>query len=96
VDRLWPRGLSRSDAQITAWCKDLAPSDELRRWYDHDPNRFDEFAASYRAELSKTKDAIERLRNTLDLRRRITLLTATRDLDHSHVTVLAGYLKDRL
>lgn len=96
VDRLWPRGVSKDEAHLTAWFKDLAPSDELRRWYDHDPKRFDEFAASYRAELDEASDAIERLHNTIDLRRRITLLTATRDLYHSHVTVLAGYLKDRL
>jgi len=96
VDRLWPRGISKDEAHLTAWFKDLAPSDELRRWYDHDPKRFDEFAASYRAELDEAHDAIERLRDTVDLRRRITLLTATRDLDHSHVIVLAGYLKDRL
>lgn len=96
VDRLWPRGISKDEAHLTAWFKDLAPSDELRRWYDHDPKRFDEFAASYRTELDEASDAIERLRSRIDLRRRITLLTATRDLDHSHVTVLAGYLKDRL
>jgi len=96
VDRLWPRGVSKDEAHLTAWFKELAPGDELRRWYDHDPKRFDEFAASYRAELDKASDAIERLRHTVDLRRRITLLTATRDLDHSHATVLAGYLNNRL
>jgi len=96
VDRLWPRGVSNDDAHLTAWFKDLAPSDELRRWYDHDPKRFERFAASYRAELDDSRDAIERLRDSLDLRRRVTLLTATRDLEHSHATVLAGYLKDRL
>jgi len=96
VDRLWPRGIAKDDAQLTAWCKDLAPSDALRRWYDHEPQRFDEFAASYRAELDEADEAIERLRQTVDLRRRITLLTATRDLPLSHARVLQDYLEQHL
>jgi len=96
VDRLWPRGVSKDESHLTAWFKDLAPSDELRRWYDHDPKRFNEFAALYRAELDEASDAIDRLRNTTDLRRRITLLTATRDTAASHAAVLCDYLQKHL
>jgi len=96
VDRLWPRGVSKEDARLTLWCKDLAPSDELRRWYDHDPQRFEAFAEAYRAELDEAGEAIARLRETVDLRRRVTLLTATRDLAHSHAKVLRDYLEAHL
>lgn len=96
VDRLWPRGVSKDKSHLTAWFKRLAPSDDLKRWYSHEPERVDEFAAAYRAELDQANDAIERLREAVDLRRRITLLTATRDLVHSHATLVAGYLKNRL
>lgn len=96
IDRLWPRGVSKEDAQVDLWCKELAPSDELRRWYDHDPERFDRFAGKYREELKDASDAIERLRESIDLRRRVTLLTATKDLEHGHAGVLRAHLADRL
>jgi len=96
VDRLWPRGLTKQDARIDLWCKELAPSDALRRWYDHDPERFDQFADKYRDELAGASEAIERLRASMDLRRRITLLTATKDLRHGHAGVLRSHLEDRL
>ena len=93
VDRLWPRGLSRDRAALDDWLRDVAPSDGLRRWYGHDPARFAEFAERYRAELADAvhAEALERLRG---YRRdgRVTLLTATRDLDLSHAAVLATLL----
>lgn len=96
IDRLWPRGVSKEAARVDLWCKELAPSDELRRWYDHDPDRFDRFADKYREELEGASDAIERLRESVDLRRRVTLLTATKGLQHSHAGVLREHLADRL
>jgi len=96
VDRLWPRGLLKDDARIDLWRKDLAPSDELRRWYNHDPERFDRFAERYRDELESVPEAIRWLRETVDLRRRLTLLTATKDLEHGHAKVLRSHLEDRL
>lgn len=93
IDRLWPRGLAKQDAQVDLWRRDLAPSDALRRWYDHQPDRFATFAAKYRAELKEASEAIEQLRESIDLRRRITLLTATRDLEHSHAAVLQLHLE---
>jgi uncharacterized protein YeaO (DUF488 family) len=61
VDRLWPRGLSKSDAAIDRWLKDLAPSSELRRWFGHDPGRWDEFRRRYEAELAQRSDLLDEL-----------------------------------
>jgi uncharacterized protein YeaO (DUF488 family) len=96
VDRLWPRGLRKEDAHLAAWLREVAPSTELRRWYGHRPERFDEFAERYRAEL-RVGDAADALR---DLARRagrgtVTLLTATRDVEHSGAAVLAGAVRRR-
>ncbi|MEU1020026.1 DUF488 family protein [Streptomyces sp. NPDC005900] len=94
VDRLWPRGISKERAALTAWDKDLAPSTELRRWYGHDPARFEEFAERYRQELADDERAAElaRLRG-LARTGRLTLLTATKDLPHGHVRVLVEALR---
>lgn len=96
VDRMWPRGLSKERADLDEWAKDAAPSSTLRTWYGHDPDRFAEFAARYRAELDDEAhaDAVERLR-TLARQRPVTLLTATADLHLSHAGVLADVLGRR-
>ena len=90
VDRLWPRGLKKEDAAIDHWCRDVAPSTDLRKWYGHDPDRFPEFAARYRAELDEPERAVAvgALRR-LARRKPVTLLTATKGLDGSHAAVLA-------
>ncbi|MGO9382270.1 MAG: DUF488 domain-containing protein [Mycobacterium sp.] len=93
VDRIWPRGFRRDDPRVGIWCKDVAPSKELREWYHHQPERFDEFAARYKEEL-RDSAALEELRK-LTKRGVVTLVTATRDLDGSHVAVLAKLLKSR-
>jgi uncharacterized protein YeaO (DUF488 family) len=94
VDRLWPRGLSRDRAALHDWLREVAPSDGLRRWYGHDPDRFAEFADRYRAELADTAHAepLDRLR-AYGRAGPVTLLTATRDLALSHATVLATLLE---
>ena len=96
VDRLWPRGVTKAAAALDEWLKEVAPSAELRRWYNHDTDRFDEFARRYRAELRQppASDAIERL---LQLARTgpITLLTATRDVPHSGAEVLRALLSKK-
>jgi uncharacterized protein YeaO (DUF488 family) len=90
VDRLWPRGLARDRAALDDWLRDVAPSDELRRWYGHDPRRFAEFADRYRVELGDAEHAkaLTRLRDHVGAGP-VTLLTATRDLALSHAAVLA-------
>ena len=93
VDRLWPRGLSKERAQLDEWCKQVAPSTELRRWYAHDPEKFAEFAERYRAELDdpERSAAVEHLRD-LAGHGQITLLTAAKRSDISEATVLADLL----
>ena len=90
VDRLWPRGVRKADAHLDEWCKEVAPSPELRKWYDHDPDRFDEFSRRYRSELDdgEQADALSHLRDLAD-DGTVTLLTATKDPDISAATVLA-------
>ncbi|NEW37553.1 DUF488 domain-containing protein [Nocardia cyriacigeorgica] len=90
VDRLWPRGMSKERAHLDEWCKQIAPSTELRKWYDHEPARFNEFSRRYRAELSDSECAAE-LDHLRDLaaRRMLTLLTATKDIEISEAAVLA-------
>jgi len=94
VDRLWPRGLRKDAAALDDWAKDVAPSTELRTWYGHDPARFDEFRRRYLDELSHSgqRAALGRLR-ALASGGPVTLLTATRDLEHSQAAVLAQVLR---
>ncbi|MDE3192102.1 MAG: DUF488 family protein [Chloroflexota bacterium] len=94
VDRLWPRGLSKARADWDAWRKDLAPSTELRQWYGHDPDRFTEFRRRYAAELRRA-EARSAIRDIAQARQKVTLVTATHDLEHSGATVLAGLIVDR-
>jgi uncharacterized protein YeaO (DUF488 family) len=93
VDRLWPRGLAARAAALDDWCKQVAPSNELRSWYGHDPERFDEFSARYLDELRDPDRAaaLDGLRK-LARRRDVILLTATRALEISHAAVLARVL----
>jgi uncharacterized protein YeaO (DUF488 family) len=94
VDRIWPRGISKDAARLEEWAKDVAPSTELRRWYGHDPDRFEEFRRRYLAELDQPEPraAVSRLR-ALAADGPVTLLTATRDLSLSQAAVLADYLR---
>ncbi|MEV4376031.1 DUF488 family protein [Streptosporangium sp. NPDC049644] len=94
VDRVWPRGLSKEKAHLQEWCKAVAPSTELRKWYGHDPARFEEFGRRYRAELKDPEraTALEHLRE-LARQRTVTLLTATRQADISEAVVLADLLR---
>lgn len=93
VDRLWPRGLSKERAQLDEWCKQVAPSTELRRWYGHDPEAYREFERRYRAELEQPERAaaLEHLRE-LAARGTLTLITAAKRDDISEAAVLAAVL----
>ena len=93
IDRVWPRGVSKEAARLDLWLKDVAPSTELRRWFGHDPARFTEFRGRYEAELTEppAADALARLRD-LAAERHVVLVTATKDVPHSHATVLAALL----
>ena len=93
VDRLWPRGVRKDDPRVGRWLPKVAPSTELRKWYSHEAARFDDFAARYEAEL-ETTDGATALAELRDVARGgpVTLVTATRDLELSHLTVLIRLL----
>jgi uncharacterized protein YeaO (DUF488 family) len=95
VDRLWPRGLNKAKAGLDEWCKQIAPSTELRRWYGHDPARFVEFRRRYRGELTGAEQsaALAHLRD-LARHRPLTLLTASKEVAISEATVLAELIQD--
>ncbi len=96
VDRLWPRGLTKSAIDFDEWPKEVAPSTDLRRWYGHAPERFAEFSRRYRDELAAPPAAavVARLRD-ISAGRHLVLLTATRDVEHSGARVLQAVIAGR-
>jgi uncharacterized protein YeaO (DUF488 family) len=94
VDRVWPRGVSKAEAKLDEWAKDLAPSTGLRTWYGHDPAKFAEFRRRYLAELDAAgpRERLEAVR-AIAVERPVTLLTATRDVNISQAAVLAELLR---
>lgn len=91
VDRLWPRGVAREEARIDAWIKDVAPSDALRRWYAHDPEKWPEFRVRYIGEL-KHNPAVVELRDIAAKSKTLTLLFAAKDSLRNNATVLQEFL----
>lgn len=94
VDHIWPRGMTKAKAALDEWCKDVSPSTELRKWYGHDPAKFDEFAKRYKAELEEPARA-QALDHLCELAngQRLTLLTATKAADISEARVLADLIR---
>ncbi|GGF75250.1 hypothetical protein GCM10011402_29940 [Paracoccus acridae] len=95
VDRLWPRGLSKKDLDLDDWIKDIAPSAELRKWFDHDPEKWVGFQNRYWAELADNPEAIEQLM-TWCRKGRVTLLYGAKDREHNQAVVLRDYLAQQL
>lgn len=87
VDRLWPRGLTKEKASIDLWLKEIAPSTELRKWFGHDPDKWDEFRKRYREELNKNKEVSSLLTEKLK-QGEFTLVYGSRDEEHNEVLVL--------
>lgn len=97
VDRVWPRGRSRDDLRLDAWERDLAPSGDLRRWFGHDPSRWEAFHERYRAELASASRS--RLLDELAEQARqgrVTLVYGARDTEHNQAVVIAEALRERL
>nr|WP_220789870.1 DUF488 domain-containing protein [Gluconacetobacter johannae] len=92
VDRLWPRGVGKDRAHLTLWLKEIAPSGELRKWFGHDPARWNDFQQRYRAELDANPSAVDRI-VTLAGQGPVTLLYAAKDTQHNEAVVLAAYLR---
>ncbi|MCE5338525.1 MAG: DUF488 domain-containing protein [Methanomicrobiaceae archaeon] len=94
VDRLWPRGVSKERALVDRWEKDLAPTTELRRWFGHDPTKWDEFLRRYRAELEGREEPLARLRREAS-EGTVTLLYGARDEEHNNAVALKRFIEER-
>ncbi len=94
VDRLWPRGLTKEHAAVDLWLKDVAPSTELRKWFGHDPSKWQRFQTRYREELSKKKDSLALLKRR-GKERTITLVYGARDEEHNAALVLKQVVEGR-
>lgn len=94
VDRLWPRGLSKEKAAVELWLKEAAPSNELRKWFGHDPAKWKEFQARYRKELRQNKEALEQLRQKCE-GHTVTLLYGAHDEKHNQAVVLKRLLESK-
>jgi len=94
VDRLWPRGVRKDSALIDKWEKDVAPSDKLRKWFNHDPNKWEEFKKRYRKEL-ESNPALERLIKEVE-QHDVTLIYSAKDDKHNNAIVLEEIINERL
>ncbi len=92
VDRLWPRGVKKEDARIDLWMKDLAPSDELRKWFGHEPEKWDEFRKRYAKELAAREDALHDL-SSRAAKGTVTLVYAAKDEEHNNAVALKEHLE---
>lgn len=94
VDRLWPRGVSKEKLQINEWLKDIAPSDELRNWFNHDPEKFKGFQKRYLNELKNKTNEVEKLISICSDYDHITLVYSAKDRKHNNAVVLKKFLRD--
>lgn len=93
IDHVWPRGISRERARLDEWARELAPSDELRKWFDHEPVRFARFRRRYRHELAGQAERVDALRKRAE-HGPVTIVYAARDREHNNAVVLAELLRD--
>ena len=93
VDRLWPRGISKERAALNEWNKEIAPTDELRKWFNHDPEKFPEFSRRYMKELDNNPAAAE-AKNNWNKQSAVTLLYGAKDAEHNQAIVLKKWLED--
>jgi uncharacterized protein YeaO (DUF488 family) len=95
VDRLWPRGLTKEKAQLDLWMKEIAPSDELRRWFHHEESNWSEFVKRYKAELTKKKELLSELKKLEKDHGSVTLLFGSKDEKENQAVVIADILKSK-
>jgi uncharacterized protein YeaO (DUF488 family) len=91
TDRLWPRGLTKEKAHVDLWLKDISPSTELRKWFNHDPKKWPEFKKRYRAELAANKESVSTLQGCVD-KGPVTIVYGAKDQEHNDAVVLQKYL----
>ncbi len=92
VDRLWPRGIGKEKAAVDLWLKEIAPSNELRKWFSHKPEKWNSFQKKYAQELNEKKDLINKIREKEESSKVLTLLFAAKDEKHNNAVVLRSYL----
>lgn len=93
IDRLWPRGISKEKAKIDLWLKEIAPSDELRKWFSHDPEKWTDFKKKYKLELANNLESIKVIKEIIKKEKIITLLYSAKDEEHNNAIVLKEFLK---
>jgi len=94
IDRLWPRGVSKEEAKLDDWKKEIAPSEKLRKWFDHDPDKFEEFSKKYKEELKSKSENINSIRE-IAKEHRVTLLFGAKDEKHNHAIILKEVLEKK-
>ena len=94
VDRLWPRGLTKEKAKVDLWLKEIAPSDKLRKWFSHDPKKYEEFKRRYAKELEDKSEILKRIKSE-SKKGTITILFSAKDTEHNNATVLKELLSAR-
>lgn len=94
VDRIWPRGVSKEDAKLDEWPKEIAPTDDLRKWFDHDPDKFHEFKKRYKKELKDHQDKLDGLVKK-STEKKVTLLYGAKDEEHNQAVVLQEVLENK-
>lgn len=96
VDRLWPRGESKVKEKLDYWLKEIAPSDELRKWFDHDPEKFFEFRNKYIEELKKNKEAVNQLVNMVKENKMVTFIYSAKDQQFNNAVVLKEFIESQI
>ena len=95
IDRIWPRGLTKSDARIDEWLKEIAPSTGLRKWFNHDPAKWEQFKKKYAAELKEHREELEKLARE-SRKRTVTFVFGAKDTAHSNAMALKEYLERKI
>ena len=94
VDRLWPRGLTKEKAKIDLWLKEIAPSDDLRKWFAHDPEKWKEFKNRYEMELKDKQDLLRKIKQMEKEKGVVTILYSTKEIEFNNAVALTGFLKE--
>jgi uncharacterized protein YeaO (DUF488 family) len=95
IDRLWPRGMSKEKAHLDFWMKEIAPSEELRQWFSHEPRKWEEFQKRYQKELLAKQDLVEQIRRLEKEKTIVTLVYSARDTEHNNALVLKTTLEKK-
>ena len=93
VDRLWPRGMSKDKAKVDLWLKEVAPSDDLRKWFSHDPKKWQEFKKRYENELKDKQELLHKIKQTEKQKGTVTILFSAKDEEHNQAVALAAFLQ---